>query len=108
MSVPVIPNHPTQPIKMSDIRKSCNVDVSSQTGNYSLKGLSVNSPSQSYNTTFRTILPSTSQTTTNGSLQNWLVGTFGDPTFDTTNLPEHRMSEFPPGRSVETDGHLPR
>jgi len=108
MALQVIPNHPTQPLKMSDIRKSCNVDVSSQTGNYSLKGMSVNSPSQTYGTIFRTVLPSTSQTTTNGSLINWLVGTFGDPTFDTTNQPEHRMSEFPPGRSAETDGHLPR
>ena len=108
MALPVIPNHPTDEIKMSDIRKSCSVDVSSQTGNYSLKGLSVNSPSQTYNTIFRTILPSTSETTTNGSLQNWLVASFGDATFDTTNLPEHRMSEFPVGRSAETDGHLPR
>ena len=108
MALPVIPNHTTDEIKMSDIRKSCSVDVSSQTGNYSLKGLAVNSPSQTYNTIFRTILPSTSETTTNGSLQNWLVASFGDATFDTTNLPEHRMSEFPVGRSAETDGHLPR
>ena len=107
MALPVIPNHPTQPIKMSDIRKSCSVDVSSQSGNYSLKGLSVNSPSQSYNTIFRTLLPSTSQTTTNGSLANWLVGTFGDPSYDSVQT-GHRMSEFPVGRSAESDGYLPR
>lgn len=107
MALPVIPNHPTQELKMSDIRKSCSVDVSSQTGNYSLKGLSVNSPSQTYNTIFRTILPSTSETTTNGSLQNWLVASFGDATYDSVQT-GHRMSEFPVGRSAETDGYLPR
>jgi len=107
MALPVIPNHPTQPLKMSDIRKSCNVNVSSQTGNYSLRGLSINNPAQTYNTTFRTILPSTSQSTNIGSLNNWLVAVNLDPSYDSLQT-GHRMSEFPVGRSVETDGYLPR
>lgn len=107
MALPVIPNHPTQPLKMSNIVDSCNVNQSSQTGNYSLAGLSVNSPSQTYNTTFRTILPSTSQSTTNGSLLNWLVGNIGDTNYSDAQT-GYRMSEFPVGRSVETDGYLPR
>ena len=89
---------------MSNIADSCNLN---QTTNISLRGLSINNPSLTYNTTFRTILPSTSQSTTNGSLANWLVAVNLDPSYDSLQT-GHRMSEFPVGRSVETDGYLPR
>ena len=102
MALPVIPS--TNKRLWAGFRQSCNC---SDTTNISLRGLSINNPSLTYNTTFRTLLPSTSQTTTNGSLANWLVGTFGDPTYDSVQT-GHRMSEFPVGRSAETDGYLPR
>ena len=105
MALPVIPNHPTQELKMSNIADSCNLNL---TTNISLRGLSINNPSLTYNTTFRTILPSTSQSTTNGSLANWLVAVNLDPTYDQTDSNQHKMSEFPVGRSVETDGYLGR
>ena len=105
MALPVIPNHPTQELKMSDIADSCNLN---QTTNISLRGLSINSPSLTYNTSFRTILPDTSDSTTNGSLANWLVENLLDPTYDQTDPNQHKMSEFPVGRSIETDGYLGR
>lgn len=104
MALPVIPNHPTVQLKMSNIADSCNLN---QTTNISLRGLSINNPSLTYNTTFRTILPSTSQSTNIGSLSNWLVAVNLDPSYDSLQT-GHRMSEFPVGRSVETDGYLPR
>ena len=104
MALPVIPNHPTVQLKMSNIADSCNLN---QTTNISLRGLSINNPSLTYNTTFRTILPSTSQSTNIGSLSNWLVAVNLDPSYDSLQT-GHRMSEFPVGKSVETDGYLPR
>ena len=104
MALPVIPNHPTVQLKMSNIADSCNLN---QTTNISLRGLSINNPSLTYNTSFRTILPSTSQSTNIGSLSNWLVAVNLDPSYDSLQT-GHRMSEFPVGRSVETDGYLPR
>jgi hypothetical protein len=104
MALPVIPNHPTQELKMSNISDSCNLN---QTTNISLRGLSINNPSLTYNTTFRTILPSTPDSITNGSLANWLVAVNLDPSYDSLQT-GHRMSEFPVGRSVESDGYLPR
>ena len=104
MALPVIPNHPSVQLKMSNIADSCNLN---QTTNISLRGLSINNPSLTYNTTFRTILPSTPNSTTNGSLANWLVAVLLDPSYDSLQT-GHRMSEFPVGRSVETDGYLPR
>tara|TARA_R100001509_G_scaffold156421_1_gene119653 strand:- start:300 stop:620 length:321 start_codon:yes stop_codon:yes gene_type:complete len=106
MALPVIPNHPTQQLRLkADISQSCNLN---QTTNISLRGLSINNPSLTYNTTFRTILPSTSDSTTNGSLANWLVAVNLDPSYDQTDPNQHKMSEFPVGRSVESDGYLPR
>ena len=102
MALPVIPS--TNKRLYAGFRQSCNC---SDTTNISLRGLSINSPTMNYNTTFRTILPSTSQSTTNGSLANWLVAVFFDPSYDALHT-GHRMSEFPVGRSVETDGYLPR
>tara|TARA_B100001939_G_C16763914_1_gene539541 strand:- start:179 stop:496 length:318 start_codon:yes stop_codon:yes gene_type:complete len=105
MALPVIPNHPTQQLRLkADISQSCNLN---QTTDISLRGLSINNPSLTYNTSFRTILPSTSDSTTNGSLANWLVAVFFDPSYDTLQT-GHRMSEFPVGRSIESDGYLPR
>ena len=45
MALPVIPNHPTVQLKMSDIADSCNLN---QTTNISLRGLSINNPSLTY------------------------------------------------------------
>lgn len=104
MALPVIPNHPTVQLKMSNIADSCNLN---QTTDISLRGLSINNPSLTYNTTFRTILPSTSDSTTNGSLANWLVAVNLDSSYDSLQT-GHRMSEFPVGRSIESDGYLPR
>jgi len=36
-----------------------------------------------------------------------LVGTFGDLSYDSVQT-GHRMSEFPVGRSAESDGYFPR
>jgi len=102
MALPVIPS--TNKRLWAGFRQSCNC---SDTTNISLRGLSINSPTMNYNTTFRTILPSTSQSTNFGMLQNWLVAVNLDPSYDTLQT-GHRMSEFPVGRSVETDGYLPR
>jgi hypothetical protein len=100
MALPVIP---ATNIKLyGSVRVSCSC---SDTTNISLAGLSVNSPTMNYNTISRTLLPSTPQTTTNGALDNWLVE-FGGENYAYTNTPEHRMSEFPTGRSVETDGYI--
>ena len=105
MALPVIPNHPTQQLRLkADVSQSCNLN---QTTDISLRGLSINNPSLTYNTSFRTILPSTPDSTTNGSLANWLVAVNLDPSYDTLQT-GHRMSEFPVGRSVESDGYLPR
>lgn len=102
MALPVIPS--TNKRLYAGFRQSCNC---SDTTNISLRGLSINSPTMNYNTTFRTILPSTSQSTNIGSLNNWLVAVNLDPSYDSLQT-GHRMSEFPVGRSVESDGYLPR
>ena len=106
MSIPVIPNHPTVQLKMSDIKESCNLN---QSTNISLRGLSVNNPSLSYNSNPNvSTLPSGSITISQGYLQNWLVANALDDTFDLTDPNQHKMSEFPVGRSCQTAGHLPR
>tara|TARA_A100001037_G_C15145739_1_gene636233 strand:- start:3344 stop:3652 length:309 start_codon:yes stop_codon:yes gene_type:complete len=102
MALPVIPS--TNKRLYAGFRQSCNC---SDTTNISLRGLSINSPTMNYNTTFRTILPSTPESTNFGMLSNWLVAVNLDPSYDTLQT-GHRMSEFPVGRSVETDGYLPR
>ena len=92
MALPVIPS--TNKRLWAGFRQSCNC---SDTTNISLRGLSINSPTMNYNTTFRNF----------GMLQNWLVAVNVDPSYDTLQT-GHRMSEFPVGRSAETDGYLPR
>ena len=101
MALPVIP---ATNIKLyGSVRVSCSC---SDTTNISLSGLSVNSPTMNYNTISRTLLPSTPQTTTDGALDNWLVESLSDVNYAYTNTPEHRMSEFPTGRSAESDGYI--
>jgi hypothetical protein len=102
MALPVIPS--TNKRLWAGFRQSCNC---SDTTNISLRGLSIDSPTMNYNTTFRTILPSTPNSTTNGSLANWLVAVPLDPSYDSLQT-GHRMSEFPVGRSAESDGYIPR
>ena len=103
MALPTIPS--TNKRLYGVFRQSCNC---SDTTNISLRGLSINSPTMNYNTTFRTILPSTSDSTNLGMLSNWLVAVNLDPSYDQTDPNQHKMSEFPVGRSVESDGYLPR
>ena len=110
MSIPVIPNHSgaggTGGLSLkNDIAESCNLN---QTTNISLRGLSINNPSLSYNSNPNvSTLPSGSITIAEGYLQNWLVANALDETFDQAQT-GHRMSEFPVGRSCQTAGHLPR
>ena len=105
MSIPVIPNHPTQELKMSNIADSCNLN---QTTNISLKGLSIGTPSMSFNSNSNVqITGGGSVTISQGYLANWLVAVALDPSYDTLQT-GHRMSEFPVGRSCQTAGHLPR
>ncbi len=105
MSIPVIPNHPTQELKMSNIADSCNLN---QTTNISLKGLSIGTPSMSFNSNSNVQLTGGgSITIPEGYLAAWLVAVFFDPSYDTLQT-GHRMSEFPVGRSAESDGYLPR
>jgi len=88
MSIPVIPNHPSSELKMSNCADSCNLN---QTTNISLAGLSSGG----------------SITISEGYLQNWLVAVNLDPSYDTLQT-GHRMSEFPVGRSCQTAGYLAR
>ncbi len=106
MSIPVIPNHPTQELKISDCADSCNLN---QTTNISLKGLSVGTPSMSFNSNPNVQLLGFGGTTTisEGYLANWLVANSLDEPFSSAHS-DHRMSEFPVGRSCQTAGHLPR
>tara|TARA_A100001391_G_scaffold130529_1_gene89839 strand:+ start:214 stop:534 length:321 start_codon:yes stop_codon:yes gene_type:complete len=106
MSIPVIPNHPTVQLKMSNIADSCNLN---QTTNISLRGLSINNPSLSYNSNSNvSTLPSGSITISEGFLSAWLVANFGDSSFDQADANQHKMSEFPVGRSCQTAGYLGR
>ena len=105
MSIPVIPNHPTNELKISNCADSCNLN---QTTNISLRGLSIGTPSMSFNSnTNVSITGGGSITISEGYLQNWLVAVNLDPSYDTLQT-GHRMSEFPVGRSCQTAGHLPR
>ena len=107
MSIPVIPNHPTQELKMNDIANSCNLN---QTTNISLKGLSIGTPSMSFNSNSNVqVLGGFGEniTISEGYLANWLVANNLDPSYDTLQT-GHRMSEFPVGRSCQTAGYLPR
>jgi hypothetical protein len=47
-------------------------------------------------------------TISEGYLANWLVANSLDTSFDQTDPNQHKMSEFPVGRSCQTAGHLPR
>lgn len=106
MSIPVIPNHPTQELKMSNIADSCNLN---QTTNISLKGLSIGTPSMSFNSNsnVQNLGFGGNFTIAQGYLANWLVAVNLDPSYDTLQT-GHRMSEFPVGRSCQTAGYLPR
>jgi hypothetical protein len=101
MALPVIPS--TNKRLYGDLRASCSC---TDTSNISLRGLSINNPTMSYSSISRTILPSTPETTTNGSLQNWLVENISGNTYDQTITTGHGMSEFPTGRAADTDGYL--
>jgi len=107
MSIPVIPNHPTNELKISDCADSCNLN---QTTNISLKGLSIGTPSMSFNSNSNVQVLGgfgESITISEGYLANWLVANNLDPSYDTLQT-GHRMSEFPVGRSCQTAGYLPR
>ena len=105
MSIPVIPNHPSSELKMSNCADSCNLN---QTTNISLKGLSIGTPSMSFNSNSNVSLTGGgSVTISEGYLQNWLVAVNLDPSYDTLQT-GHRMSEFPVGRSCQTAGYLAR
>ena len=106
MSIPVIPNHPSSELKMSNLADSCNLN---QTTDISLKGLSVGTPSMSYNSNSNVPVSSGgSITISEGYLSAWLVASFGDESFDLTDSSQHKMSEFPVGRSCQSEGHLGR
>jgi len=105
MSLPVIPNHPSSELKMSNCADSCNLN---QTTNISLAGLSSGGGSMSFNSNSNVSLTGGgSVTISEGYLQNWLVAVNLDPSYDTLQT-GHRMSEFPVGRSCQTAGYLPR
>lgn len=105
MSIPVIPNHPTQELKMSNIADSCNLN---QTTNISLKGLSIGTPSMTFYSNANVQLTGGgSITIPEGYLSEWLVAVALSPSYDTLQT-GHRMSEFPVGRSCQTAGYLPR
>tara|TARA_B100000965_G_C19591186_1_gene758025 strand:- start:2435 stop:2752 length:318 start_codon:yes stop_codon:yes gene_type:complete len=105
MSIPVIPNHPTVQLKMSNLADSCNLN---QTTNISLAGLSSGGGSMSFNSnTNVSTLPSGSITIPEGYLSAWLVANFGDEGFG-LSISGNRMSEFPVGRSCQTAGYLGR
>jgi hypothetical protein len=105
MSIPVIPNHPSSELKMSNCADSCNLN---QTTNISLAGLSSGGGSMSFNSNANVSLTSGgSITISEGYLQNWLVAVNLDPSYDTLQT-GHRMSEFPVGRSCQTAGYLAR
>jgi len=100
MALPVVPA--TNIGLYANLRESCSC---TDTSDISLRGLSINNPAMSYSSISRTILPSTPETTTNGSLQNWLVANPVDNTYDQTITTGHAMSEFPTGRAADTSGY---
>tara|TARA_R110002020_G_scaffold121692_1_gene276519 strand:+ start:1414 stop:1731 length:318 start_codon:yes stop_codon:yes gene_type:complete len=105
MSIPVIPNHPSSELKMSNLMDSCNIN---QSTNISLKGLSIGTPSMTYTSNSNVSLTGGgSVTISEGCLVNWLVAVNLDPSYDTLQT-GHRMSEFPVGRSCQTAGYLAR
>ena len=105
MSIPVIPNHPSSELKMSDIADSCNLN---QTTDMSLAGLSDGGGSMSFNSNSNVSLTGGgSVTIAKGFLSAWLVVNNLDSSFDQAET-GHRMSEFPVGRSCQTAGYLPR
>jgi hypothetical protein len=110
MSIPVIPNHSgaggTGGLSLkNDIAESCNLN---QTTNISLKGLSIGTPSMTFNSNPNVSLTGGgSITIPEGYLAAWLVANALDEPFSSAQT-GHRMSEFPVGRSCQTAGHLPR
>ena len=110
MSIPVIPNHSgaggTGGLSLkNDIAESCNLN---QTTNISLKGLSIGTPSMTFNSNPNVSLTGGgSITIPEGYLAAWLVANALDEPFSSAQA-GHRMSEFPVGRSCQTAGHLPR
>jgi|TARA_Y100000289_G_C3920245_1_gene149875 hypothetical protein len=110
MSIPVIPNHSgaggTGGLSLkNDVAESCNLN---QTTNISLAGLSIGTPSMTFNSNPNVSLTGGgSITIAEGYLQNWLVANALDEPFSSAQT-GHRMSEFPVGRSCQTAGHLPR
>tara|TARA_B100000965_G_C19596284_1_gene760401 strand:- start:3124 stop:3462 length:339 start_codon:yes stop_codon:yes gene_type:complete len=112
MSIPVIPNHAGASGSVglrlkNDIAESCNLN---QTTDISLRGLSIGTPSMSFNSNpnVQTLGFGESITISEGYLANWLVANNLDSSFDQTDPNQHKMSEFPVGRSCQTAGHLPR
>jgi hypothetical protein len=110
MSIPVIPNHSgaggTGGLSLkNDVAESCNLN---QTTNISLAGLSIGTPSMTFNSNSNVSLTGGgSITIPKGYLAAWLVAVNLDPSYDTLQT-GHRMSEFPVGRSCQTAGYLPR
>tara|TARA_Y100001973_G_C4983672_1_gene225466 strand:+ start:92 stop:424 length:333 start_codon:yes stop_codon:yes gene_type:complete len=110
MSIPVIPNHSgaggTGDLSLkNDIAESCNL---SQTTNISLKGLSIGTPSMTFNSNPNvSLIGGGTITISEGYLSNWLVANNLDDPFSSAQT-GHRMSEFPVGRNCQSSGHLPR
>tara|TARA_R100000329_G_scaffold111616_1_gene91672 strand:- start:678 stop:1010 length:333 start_codon:yes stop_codon:yes gene_type:complete len=110
MSIPVIPNHSgaggTGSLSLkNDVAESCNLN---QTTNISLAGLSIGTPSMTFNSNPNVSLTGGgSITISQGYLANWLVANNLDEPFSSAQT-GHRMSEFPVGRSCQTAGYLPR
>ena len=110
MSIPVIPNHSgaggTGSLSLkNDISESCNLN---QTTNIRLAGLSIGTPSMTFNSNPNVPLTGGgSITIPEGYLAAWLVVNNLDNSFDQAQT-GHRMSEFPVGRSCQTAGYLPR
>ncbi len=113
MSIPVIPNHSgaggTGGLSLkNDVAESCNLN---QTTNISLAGLSIGTPSMTFNSNPNVQVLGgfeDSITISQGYLANWLVANNLDDTFDQTDPNQHKMSEFPVGRSCQTAGYLGR
>tara|TARA_R110002020_G_scaffold208938_1_gene414826 strand:+ start:1177 stop:1500 length:324 start_codon:yes stop_codon:yes gene_type:complete len=107
MSIPVIPNHPSSELKISNLMDSCGLN---QSTNVSLKGLSMGTPSMTYtsNSNVVNLGFGGNQTIAQGYLANWLVANNLDTSFDLTDANQHKMSEFPVGRSCQSAGYLPR
>ena len=107
MSIPVIPNHPSSQLKISNLMDSCNIN---QTTDISLKGLSVGNPSMTFhsNSNVGNEGFGGNQTIPKGYLAAWMVANNLDNSFDRTDINQHKMSEFPVGRSCQSSGYLPR